>query len=52
MQTTNRLLFVIPQYDPSARMIVVDVEKPLNNRDIDLPTMAYYMEKDVCSVYS
>ncbi|KAF3708554.1 Epithelial cell adhesion molecule [Channa argus] len=35
------------QYDPKARMIVVDVKKPIGERNTDLPQMAYYMEKDV-----
>jgi len=35
------------QYDPDARMIVVDVKKPMGERKSDLTHMAYYMEKDV-----
>ncbi|XP_071337351.1 epithelial cell adhesion molecule [Trachinotus anak] len=35
------------QYDPEARLIVVDVKKPMGNRKSDLTQMAYYMEKDV-----
>ncbi|KAG7229888.1 hypothetical protein INR49_009605 [Caranx melampygus] len=35
------------QYDPKARMIVVDVKKPMGERKSDLSHMAYYMEKDV-----
>lgn len=35
------------QYDPDARMIVVDVKKPKGDRQSDLSNMAYYMEKDV-----
>ncbi|XP_040906544.1 epithelial cell adhesion molecule [Toxotes jaculatrix] len=35
------------QYDPEARMIVVDVKKPKGERKSDLTHMAYYMEKDV-----
>uniref|UniRef100_I3J4J2 Epithelial cell adhesion molecule n=1 Tax=Oreochromis niloticus TaxID=8128 RepID=I3J4J2_ORENI len=35
------------QYDPDARMIVVDVNKEKGDRTQDLSTMAYYMEKDV-----
>uniref|UniRef100_A0A3P8Q437 Thyroglobulin type-1 domain-containing protein n=1 Tax=Astatotilapia calliptera TaxID=8154 RepID=A0A3P8Q437_ASTCA len=35
------------QYDPDARMIVVDVTKPKGERISDLSRMAYYMEKDV-----
>lgn len=39
---------VILQYDPDARMVVVDVKKPKGERKSDLAHMAYYMEKDVC----
>lgn len=39
---------VFPQYDPDARMIVVDVKKEKGERKSDLSRMAYYMEKDVC----
>lgn len=35
------------QYDPDARMIVVDVKKEIGDRKADLTQMAYYMEKDV-----
>lgn len=35
------------EYDPDARMIVVDVKKPVGERKSDLSNMAYYMEKDV-----
>lgn len=35
------------QYDPDARLIVVDVKKPKGDRQTDLTNMAYYMEKDV-----
>ncbi|XP_022047779.2 epithelial cell adhesion molecule [Acanthochromis polyacanthus] len=35
------------EYDPDARLIVVDVKKPMNDRTVDLANMAYYMEKDV-----
>lgn len=35
------------QYDPDARMIVVDVNKGIGERNSDLSRMAYYMEKDV-----
>lgn len=35
------------EYDPDARMIVVDVKKPKGDRQSDLSNMAYYMEKDV-----
>ncbi|KPP70702.1 Tumor-associated calcium signal transducer 2 precursor-like [Scleropages formosus] len=35
------------EYDPQARVVVVDVVKPVGNRNVDLSRMAYYMEKDV-----
>jgi len=35
------------QYDPEARLIVVDVKKAEGDRKADLSQMAYYMEKDV-----
>ncbi|KAF0027163.1 hypothetical protein F2P81_019904 [Scophthalmus maximus] len=35
------------EYDPDARMVVVDVKKPKGERKSDLAHMAYYMEKDV-----
>ncbi|XP_068597351.1 epithelial cell adhesion molecule [Brachionichthys hirsutus] len=35
------------EYDPDARLIVVDVKKPKGDRVKDLTNMAYYMEKDV-----
>uniref|UniRef100_A0A1A7W9Y3 receptor protein-tyrosine kinase n=1 Tax=Iconisemion striatum TaxID=60296 RepID=A0A1A7W9Y3_9TELE len=35
------------QYDPDARMIVMDVKKPKGERTTDLGRIAYYMEKDV-----
>ncbi|KAM9344956.1 epithelial cell adhesion molecule [Symphorus nematophorus] len=35
------------EYDPDARLIVVDVKKPMGERKSDLTNMAYYMEKDV-----
>lgn len=35
------------EYDPKARMIVVDVKKEEGDRKNDLTNMAYYMEKDV-----
>jgi len=35
------------QYDPKARLIVLDVEKPKGDRTKDLSGMAWYMEKDV-----
>ncbi|XP_029377100.1 epithelial cell adhesion molecule [Echeneis naucrates] len=34
-------------YDADARLIVVDVKKPMGDRVNDLSQMAYYMEKDV-----
>lgn len=47
---TNVLLLtclVVFQYDPDARLIVVDVEKPKTDKTTNLAHMAYYMEKDV-----
>ncbi|TSK42143.1 Epithelial cell adhesion molecule [Bagarius yarrelli] len=35
------------QYDASSRMIIVDVQKPKEDRTVDLPRMSYYLEKDV-----
>lgn len=35
------------QYDPNARLIVVDVKKEIGDRKTDVTQMAYYMEKDV-----
>ncbi|KAJ3610041.1 hypothetical protein NHX12_022135 [Muraenolepis orangiensis] len=35
------------QYDPDANLILVDVKKEIGERQTDLTTMAYYMEKDV-----
>ncbi|KAM6956306.1 epithelial cell adhesion molecule [Aplochiton taeniatus] len=35
------------EYDPAARLIVVDVQKKKGDRTHDLSQMAYYMEKDV-----
>lgn len=35
------------QYDADSRFIVVDIQKPKEDRTIDLPSMAYYFEKDV-----
>ncbi|XP_071396777.1 epithelial cell adhesion molecule [Centroberyx affinis] len=35
------------EYDPKARLIVVDVKKEMKDRTHDLTQMAYYMEKDV-----
>uniref|UniRef100_A0A3P9CQ65 Epithelial cell adhesion molecule n=1 Tax=Maylandia zebra TaxID=106582 RepID=A0A3P9CQ65_9CICH len=43
----DRSLVKEVQYDPDARMIVVDVTKPKGERISDLSRMAYYMEKDV-----
>ena len=46
--STLTILSVILQYDPKARLIVVDVKKAKGERKTDLTHMAYYMEKDVC----
>ncbi|GAA6110451.1 epithelial cell adhesion molecule [Tachysurus ichikawai] len=35
------------QYDSANRLIVVDVQKPKGDRNLDLPRMSYYLEKDV-----
>uniref|UniRef100_A0A4W5M2W1 Epithelial cell adhesion molecule n=1 Tax=Hucho hucho TaxID=62062 RepID=A0A4W5M2W1_9TELE len=35
------------EYDPEARLIVVDVQKEKGDRKADLSHLAYYMEKDV-----
>ncbi|XP_028324500.1 epithelial cell adhesion molecule [Gouania willdenowi] len=35
------------EYDADARMVVVDVKKPMGDRKDDLSQMAYYMEKDI-----
>ncbi|XP_008274750.1 epithelial cell adhesion molecule [Stegastes partitus] len=35
------------EYDADARLVVVDVKKPKEERKTDLGKMAYYMEKDV-----
>ncbi|XP_027006069.1 epithelial cell adhesion molecule [Tachysurus fulvidraco] len=35
------------QYDSANRLIVVDVQKPKDDRNVDLPRMSYYLEKDV-----
>ncbi|XP_039994447.1 epithelial cell adhesion molecule [Xiphias gladius] len=43
----NKELVKEIQYDPEARMIVLDVKKPKGDRKSDLAQMAYYMEKDV-----
>uniref|UniRef100_A0A674N549 Epithelial cell adhesion molecule n=1 Tax=Takifugu rubripes TaxID=31033 RepID=A0A674N549_TAKRU len=43
----NKDLVKEVQYDPDARMIVVDVKKEIGDRTVDLTQMAYYMEKDV-----
>lgn len=43
----NKDLVENVQYDPEARLIVVDVRKPMGDRKSDLTHMAYYMEKDV-----
>lgn len=38
------------QYDPKARLIVVDLKKEKGEPMPDLPRTAYYMEKDVGSL--
>ncbi|XP_034754742.1 epithelial cell adhesion molecule [Etheostoma cragini] len=43
----NKSMVESVEYDPEARMIVVDVKKAIGNRQHDLSNMAYYMEKDV-----
>lgn len=43
----NKALVNEIQYDPDARMIVVDVKKEKGERSTDLALMSYYMEKDV-----
>ncbi|KAM9477152.1 epithelial cell adhesion molecule isoform 1-T2 [Clarias gariepinus] len=35
------------QYDSNGRLIIVDIQKKKGERGTDLPTMAYYCEKDV-----
>ncbi|XP_046885996.1 epithelial cell adhesion molecule [Hypomesus transpacificus] len=35
------------EYDPEARLIVVDVKKAIGERGTDMSGLAYYMEKDV-----
>lgn len=35
------------QYDPEARLLVVDVKQPQGERKSELTHMAYYMEKDI-----
>lgn len=42
--------FLVFQYDSGSRLIVVDLKKPKENRSVDLPRMAYYLEKDVGSI--
>ncbi|XP_059215378.1 epithelial cell adhesion molecule [Centropristis striata] len=42
----NKELVEKVEYDPEARLIVVDVKKPKGDKR-DLTNMAYYMEKDV-----
>lgn len=44
---TDQSLVKEIQYDPDARLIVVDVNKDKGERVTDLSRMAYYMEKDV-----
>ncbi|XP_008319540.1 epithelial cell adhesion molecule [Cynoglossus semilaevis] len=43
----NKDLVKEVQYDPDARMIVLDVKKSVGDRTNELTHMAYYMEKDV-----
>ncbi|KAM9318941.1 epithelial cell adhesion molecule [Pholidichthys leucotaenia] len=43
----NKALISGVNYDPEARLIVVDVQKPKGEQQTDLSRMAYYMEKDV-----
>jgi len=43
----NKALVKEIEYDPKARMIVVDVNKEKGERKSDLAHMTYYMEKDV-----
>lgn len=43
----NKDLIKEVQYDPDARLLIVDVEQPKGQRKSDLTDMAYYMEKDV-----
>ncbi|KAM3606556.1 uncharacterized protein V6R79_018625 [Siganus canaliculatus] len=43
----NKALVTDVEYDPEARLIVVDVKKEIGDRQHDLSQMAYYMEKDV-----
>ncbi|XP_028280036.1 epithelial cell adhesion molecule [Parambassis ranga] len=43
----NKDLVQEVEYDPEARLIVVDVKKAKGERKSDLSNMAYYMEKDV-----
>ncbi|KAF7656124.1 hypothetical protein LDENG_00046080 [Lucifuga dentata] len=46
-QNFNKDLVDKIEYDPDARLIVVDVKKPKGDRKNDLIQMAYYMEKDI-----
>ncbi|XP_020791355.2 epithelial cell adhesion molecule [Boleophthalmus pectinirostris] len=43
----NKDLVKNVEYDPKARLLVVDIEQPKGERKSDLTHMAYYMEKDV-----
>ncbi|CAL9687323.1 unnamed protein product [Knipowitschia caucasica] len=43
----NKDLVKEVEYDPEARLLVVDVEQPKGQGKTDLTHMAYYMEKDV-----
>ncbi|KAJ0067217.1 hypothetical protein NL108_013076, partial [Boleophthalmus pectinirostris] len=42
----NKDLVKNVEYDPKARLLVVDIEQPKGERKSDLTHMAYYMEKD------
>ncbi|XP_076017079.1 epithelial cell adhesion molecule [Genypterus blacodes] len=46
-QNFNKDLVKDIEYDADARLIVVDVKKPMGERKSDLTHLAYYMEKDV-----
>ncbi|KAK7901516.1 hypothetical protein WMY93_018285 [Mugilogobius chulae] len=43
----NKDLVEKVEYDPEARLLVVDVKQPKGERKSDLTHMAYYMEKDI-----
>lgn len=44
------MMSFIFQYDSNGRLIIVDIQKKKGERGTDLPTMAYYCEKDVGSL--